>query len=117
MSVNPLDINPFTATWSAQGHTLCLGQWHITYQDLKVTLPLEIAENDMQTRGNFSYLFPDEEEFIEGLTLEEWSEKNIDWLIDVFTQHNIPTDVQHVSWFYQAVNEQDWRCSSCGGCI
>ena len=109
--------NPFTAKWSAQGHTLCLGQWHISYNGLPVALPKQQAENDMGTLGNFSYLFPDDDEFIEGKPLEEWVDDNIDWLMPVFEQHGIPLTPETIEWFYQAVNLQDWRCSSCGGCI
>ena len=110
-------MNPFTAKWSAEGHTLCLGKWHITYLGLPLTLPLKQAENDMGTLGNFSYLYPDDEAYIEGKPLEEWVEDNIDWLMEVFEQHGIPLTSDLIEFFYQAVNDQDWRCSSCGGCI
>lgn len=109
--------NPFTAKWSAQGHTLCLGHWHITYQGITIVLPEPHAINDMNTRGNFSWMFPDEDEFIEGLAFPEWLEVNVDWLLELFQKYNIPTDPHHFECFYQAVNQQDWRCSSCGGCI
>ncbi|WP_088331058.1 hypothetical protein [Lacimicrobium sp. SS2-24] len=109
--------NPFTAKWSAQGHTLCLGHWVIHYQGLPITLPSERAENDMDTYGNFSYLFPDEDDFIEGTPEVEWIEQNIHWLAEVFEQHRIPLDEEHLCWFYRAVNAADWRCGSCGGCI
>lgn len=109
--------NPFKAKWSTQGHSLCLGHWQISYLDLPLTLPRKQAEADMGTYGNFSYVFPDEDEFIEGEPFEVWLDLNIDWLIDVFEQHNIPIEPQYFEWFYQTVNVQDWRCSSCGGCM
>lgn len=108
--------NPFIAKWSAQGHTLCLGHWQITYLGLPVIIPKPYVENDMGTYGNFSYFYPDEDEYIEGLAFPAWLEKNIEWLLDVFEQYNIPTDAEYFEYFYQAVNSQDWRCSSCGGC-
>ena len=108
--------NPFTAKWSAQGHTLCLGHWQITFQGLPVILPSARAENDMGTRANFSYFYPDDDDFIEGQALAGWVDSNIDWLADVFEQHKIPLNEQHITWFYQEVNAADWRCSSCGGC-
>lgn len=109
--------NPFSANWSAQGHSLCLGHWQITYLDLPLILPQPQAENDMGTRANFSYFYPDDDDYIEGLAFEDWLEENVDWLLTVFEQHNIPTEAEYFVWFYQAVNAQDWRCSSCGGCM
>lgn len=109
--------NPFIARWSAAGHTLCLGHWQISYLDQAIVLPDKIANHDMNTRGNFSWMFPDEAEFIEGLGFEDWLEDNVEWLSDVFIQHDIPLDAEHFLHFYQAVNSEDWRCSSCGGCI
>lgn len=110
-------VNPFVAKWSAKGNTLCLGHWQISYCGLPLTLPSVIADNHMNSFGNFSFLFPDEPEYEEGLAIEEWLEENAHWLMEVFELHQIPFNEEYVLWFYQAVNEQDWRCSSCGGCI
>ena len=109
--------NPFKAHWTAQGHTLCLGHWEISYREKPLTLPPKVRDNHMNTRGIFSFLFPDDEDYTEGLVLERWISENFDWLEQVFGQCNISLDEQHVAWFYQAVNQQDWRCGSCGGCI
>ncbi len=109
--------NPFEAKWSTQGHSLCLGHWQIKYNGLELILPEKQANNEMNTRGNFSWMFADDDDFIEGLCLEDWVEENIDWLLDVFERHNIPQQPQYIEWFYQAVNEQDWTCNSCGGCL
>lgn len=109
--------NPFSAKWSSEGHTLCLGHWQITYLGNNLTLPDKQASSEMKTRGNFSWMFPDDDEFIEGLTLEEWVEENIDWLVEVFELHGIPTEPEYIEYFYNAVNAQDWSCNSCGGCI
>lgn len=109
--------NPFKATWSAQGHTLCLGRWHICFHDEVLELPAVQAENHMDTRGIYSWLFPDDEEFTEGMELAEWIEHQAEWLVPLFERYNIPFDEQHVEWFYLAVNKNDWRCGSCGGCM
>ncbi len=108
--------NPFKAKWSSQGHTLCLGHWQITFQGLPIILPTKQAENNMGTYGNFSYFYPDDDTFIEGTPFEDWIELNIEWLLNVFERHQIPTEADYFAFFYQAVNTQDWRCSSCGGC-
>ena len=109
--------NPFTAKWSAKGHTLCLGHWAITYKGLPLILPNSQRENHMDTYGIFSWLFPDDEDYAEGLMLEDWIEHNADWLLTTFERHDVPFDEVHIGWFYDAVNQEDWRCGSCGGCI
>ena len=109
--------NPFTARWSSEGHTLCLGHWDIHYKGVPLVLPKDKQNEDMDTYGNFSWLYPDDDEFVEGTPLEDWIEQNADWLLDVFKQHNIPTTPENITWFYLAVNTSDWRCSSCGGCL
>lgn len=82
-----------------------------------MVLPEKIRENHMNTYGIFSFLFPDDEDFAEGLELEQWITENFDWIEALFCKHEVPLDEQHVQWLYEAVNEQDWRCGSCGGCI
>ena len=109
--------NPFTARWTAQGHTLCLGHWEICFDQQLLELPSAKAENHMDTRGIFSWLFPDDEEYIEGLEIHEWIEEQANWLVPLFERYDIPFDEQHVEWFYEAVNQNDWRCGSCGGCL
>ena len=109
--------NPFRAVWSEQGHTICLGHWEIRYRGEPLDLPSERQTEDMGTFGIFSFLFPDDPEFAEGLEEEEWVLENIDWLTELFHANGIPVDEEHLRWFYHAVNNQDWRCGSCGGCI
>lgn len=113
----PISNNPFKANWSAQGHSLCLGHWAISFEGHSIKLPSKQADNHMNTLGNFSWLDPDDDAYIEGIPFEDWIEQNADWLSDVFEQHAINFDEQHIKWFYDAVNQSDWRCSSCGGCI
>ncbi|TVO76624.1 hypothetical protein [Sedimenticola selenatireducens] len=108
--------NPFTAAWSEQGHLICLGRWEISYQGRPLEIPQPKAEEDMGTYGIYSFLYPDDPEFAEGLNEDDWVLENIDWLSDLFIENDIPIDEQHARWFYQAVNGSDWRCGSCGGC-
>lgn len=109
--------NPFHAVWSEQGHTICLGHWEIRYQGRPLALPGGRREEDMGTFGIYSFLFPDDPEFAEGLDEEEWILENIDWLTELFVANDIPVEESHLRWFYKAVNREDWRCGSCGGCI
>ncbi|MDF2177413.1 hypothetical protein P2G88_04030 [Aliiglaciecola sp. CAU 1673] len=109
--------NPFSARWSAKGHTLCLGHWIIHYRGAVLVLPDKQAENDMDTFGNFSFLFPDDDAYLEGTEEDDWIVENLEWMLPLFETHGIPLDESHLRWFYQAVNAADWRCASCGGCI
>lgn len=109
--------NPFEARWTAQGHTLCLGHWQITYQGKPLALADIQLERDMGTWGVYDPIFDDDPEYSEGLKEDDWIIANIEWLSDLFAAHQIPIDEQHMRWFFQAVDEQDWRCGSCGGCM
>ena len=109
--------NPFKVSWSAKGNTLCLGHWEISYLDLPVVLPRARRDQDMGTENIYNYLDPDYELYREGLNEDDWIVENIEWLSDMFIEHNIPLEEEIIRAFYQAVNKEDWRCGSCGGCI
>ena len=109
--------NPFTARWTAQGSSLCLGHWEISYLGHLLEIDSERKEKDMGTYAIYSFIFPDDDVFAEGLPEDAWIIENEDWLIGLFTTNNIPPDEKHFRWFCQAVNKSDWRCGSCGGCI
>ena len=82
-----------------------------------MTLPRERQQEEMGTFGIFSYLYPDDPEFAEGLEEEDWILENMEWVSTLFELNQIPLDPQYLRWFYQALNREDWRCGSCGGCI
>ena len=109
--------NPFNASWSSKGNTLCLGHWDITYLGLPVVLPIERRDKDMGTNNIYNFMDPEDELYREGLMEDDWIVENIDLLSDVFIEHNIPLEEETMRAFYQAVNKEDWRCGSCGGCI
>ncbi len=109
--------NPFHANWTSKGNTLCLGHWEIEYEGLPLVLPEPRAEKDMGTKGIYNFMDPDDELFLEGLDEDEWIVENMEWLSDVFIQSNIPLEEENFRAFYRAVNKEDWRCGSCGGCI
>ncbi len=116
MSTNNIE-NPFTASWSEKGNMLCNGHWQISYDDMPFILPKAREGEYMGTWGIYSFIYDDDPDFAEGLTEDDWIVENADWLVPLFLEQGIPTDKQHLSWFYQAVNKDDWRCGSCGGCI
>ena len=109
--------NPFTANWTSKGHTLCLGHWEISYNGLPLTLPAERRDKDMGTQNIYNFMDPEDELYLEGLDENDWILANMDWLSDLFIQYNIPLEEEYMRAFYQAVNPEDWRCGSCGGCI
>jgi hypothetical protein len=109
--------NPFAARWTQTGNNLCLGHWDITYEGRPLDVKPPHSEDDMGTYGIFSYIFPDDPELAEGLDEDDWILENIIWVSDLFGRHDIPIDEAHMRWFYRAVNANDWRCGSCGGCL
>ncbi|MBT3346994.1 MAG: hypothetical protein HOM84_00940 [Thiotrichales bacterium] len=108
--------NPFSAAWSSKGDTICLGHWELSYQDLSIELPAEKRDDDLGTYGIYSYIYPDDPDFAEGLKESDWILENMEWLAQLFDRYKIPLDEKHLSWLYQALNLEDWRCGSCGGC-
>ncbi|HDX0984067.1 TPA: hypothetical protein RNW88_000512 [Pasteurella multocida] len=109
--------NPFIANWTSKGNTLCLGHWEIQYLNTTLILPPERREKDMGTQGIYYFIDPEDRLYLEGLDEDDWILANIDWLSDVFIQANIPLEEPYLRQFYQAVNQEDWRCGSCGDCL
>jgi len=115
--VKTVSDNPFHALWTQKGHQLCTGHWEITYLELPIELPFERRACDMETWGIYSFIYEDDPDYAEGLPEEEWIVANIEWLQTLFEDYNIPFDKAHLQYFYQAINPEDWRCGSCGGCL
>ena len=51
--------NPFNASWSSKGNTLCLGHWDISYLGLPVVLPIERRDKDMGTNNIYNFMDPE----------------------------------------------------------
>jgi hypothetical protein len=86
-------MNPFTAHWTATGNNLCLGHWEIKHLGQLLTLDAARLAEDMGTFGTFgifSFIFPDDEDYAEGLPEDEWIAENAAWLSELFAAHNIP---------------------------
>lgn len=110
-------VNPFTAKWSRNGNLLCHGHWIIRWMDKPVELPESRREKDMGTWAIYSIIDPDDETFAQGLEEDAWIIENVDWLTDLFYDYGIALETENYRYFYQAVNKQDWRCTSCAGCM
>lgn len=115
--MSPSAPNPFNARWTATGNNLCLGHWEISHLGKPLALHTQQRDHDMGTHGIYSYIFPDDEDFAEGLDEDAWIKANAGWLTELFRRTDIPADAAHMRWFFQAVNPHDWRCGSCGGCL
>lgn len=110
-------VNPFSARWSRGGNLLCHGHWIISWHEKPLELPESRREKDMGTWAIYSIIDPDDETFAQGLAEDEWIIENVEWLTDLFFDCDIPLETENYRFFYQAVNRQDWRCTSCAGCM
>lgn len=106
------------ANWSGSYPCLCSGKWSLEVNGVDVTcyIPKEIINEPMDTLGEYeSWHFEDWtevfEDYVDGLNCNEWIEKNKYWL-DIITD-----DVDVQTEIFNAINAEDWRYGSCGGCI
>ena len=113
-----------TAKWTGQYPAKCCGEWHISVDGEEMPLPEDIRRSHMNTQGSYSGWYFDDwlEQFYtydDGVEFGEWSKNNANWIKDGFDQLGV-TDlvtIDDVRMLYDAINENDWRHNSCGGCI
>lgn len=107
------------AEWSGSFPCLCSGKWTLYVDDVDVSdkIPEELRTWEMGTYGDYyTWHFGDDygevwETYEDGLEQDEWINENKKWLDTISTDY--VTQVQ----IYKAINEEDWRHNSCGGCI
>ena len=107
------------AKWSGSYPHLCRGTWTLIVNGINVThcIPKEIRHSDMNTFGIYQTWYFDRgwhvvfENYEDGLHRDLWIKENKYWL-DTITK-DIDTQVE----IFNAINEQDFRLKSCGGCI
>ncbi len=80
--------------------------------------PLERRDKDMGTNNVYNFMDPEDELYREGLMEDDW----IGWKTSIGSRMFLSStisllDEETMRAFYQAVNKEDWRCGSCGGCI
>lgn len=63
------------------------------------------------TGRGFAHCVGEWESYDDGLKQDEWIESNKYWLDE------ITTDIEIQCQIFKAINEQDFRPNSCGGCI
>lgn len=106
------------ATWSGSYPCLCFGEWTLIVGGKNVSdkIPKNLKNSSMNTYGkyqswyfeNWSEVF---EDYVDGLNCNDWIAENKEWLDDISTDISIQREI------FDAINEQDFRSRSCGGCI
>lgn len=106
------------AKWTGSYPCLCHGEWelYVNGKDVSDKIPEDLREDSMNTYGEYqSWHFEDWEEifdsYYDGLKQDEWIESNKYWLDE------ITTDIDVQRQIFKAINEEDFRTNSCGGCI
>lgn len=106
------------AKWSGSYPALCHGEWSLSLngEDVSGFIPEELKTSPMGTVGvyekwhfeNWSAIF---ESYEDGLDCDEWINENQYWL------DRITTDAKTQKEIFYAIEEEDFRCGSCGGCV
>lgn len=106
------------AKWSGSFPSLCHGEWTLIVDGRNVSdyIPDELRNSSMNTFGVYSSwhfegwmeVFDD---YTDGLMCDEWIEANKYWL------DNITRDYVAQVEIFNAINKEDFRSGSCGGCI
>lgn len=107
------------AKWSGSYPCLCFGKWTLIVNNIDVSnlIPKELRESSMNTYGTYSSWYftgsweVQTEYYEDGLYCEDWIKENKNWLDKISTDNSIQEQI------YEAINKQDFRSGSCGGCI
>lgn len=107
------------AHWSGSWPALCCGEWSLKVNGKDVTdkIPENLRNQDMNTYGTYQRWYFDDnwieqyEDYESGQEYDEWIESNKYWLDTITTDYKTQHEI------YEAINAEDFRHSSCGGCI
>lgn len=116
-------IDGLYVEWTGCYPCLCSGEWIIKYKGQKLNIPEDIKHDHMNTYGQYSRWYFDEEYceydeyYYDGLEKNEWIVENYEWVVPMFNEFDIPVTPSLLSNLYHQINEEDWRSGSCGGCI
>ena len=115
-------VNNFKAEWSGGWPALCFGEWNISYNEKALTIPEENKTQPMNTYNTYqSWHFEDWEEVFEsnegGLYFDEWIMENHSWVDSAFDKLEIEKFEANYKDLYDAIQSEDFRHGSCGGCI
>lgn len=110
-------MNQVSANWSGGYPTLCFGEWtlEIDGENVSDKIPVDLKNSPMNTAGTYSLLVnvitEEFKDYEDGLEADDWINENNDWL------DNITKDYALKERIFYAIQEQDFRPGSCGGCI
>lgn len=106
------------AKWSGSYPCLCNGKWTLIVdgEDVSEKIPEELRNTDMGTFGTYSSwhfenwmeVFND---YVDGSVCEDWIKENKYWLKTITSDESIYPRI------FDAINKEDFRSGSCGGCI
>lgn len=106
------------AKWSGKWPCLCHGEWTLIIDGIDVSdkVPEELRDGSMNTYGDYKrWRFTNWDvkwsSYTNGLECDEWIETNLEWL------KTITEDKTVMEQIYDAINAEDFRAGSCGGCI
>lgn len=106
------------AYWTGKYPNLCSGTWELYKdgKDISNMIPEELRHSEMNTFGTYNdWYFEDWDviwnKYTDGLDCSDWIKENDYWL------SKITADKHEKKAIFDAIQEEDWRYSSCGGCI
>lgn len=107
------------AKWSGKWPCLCHGKWTLIIDGVDVSnnIPKELKDSPMNTYGVYKHWYFSKDwddiwgHYEDGMFYDEWIEANLEWL------KTITEDKTVMEQIYDAINAEDFRVGSCGGCI
>lgn len=102
--------------WTGGGYSLCSGEWIIRIDGELVELPEDVRTFPMYTKGEHRRWYFDSnfdenwEYYVDGMEFPEWIAQN-KWASDLLSEEG------DQRLLYELIQEQDFRCGECGGCI
>jgi hypothetical protein len=111
----------FKVKWTGKPNMLCRGEWVILKdgKDVSSFIPDNKRYWEMGTAGTYQAwsigysdtYHPYTVEYQDGFGCEDWIDINFDWLEDICSSK------EEMEELYHAIQENDWREGSCGGCF
>lgn len=106
------------AKWTGKYPNLCSGEWilKVNNKDVSYLIPEELRNEPMNTYRTYKHWYFNNwqakwDSYEDGSFCDEWLEENEYWLEKISTDPFVWVEI------YEAINSQDWRYGSCGGCI
>lgn len=121
-------VNRWEVKWTGRCPNLCSGRWEISLDGIFLNkhIPFDVLKNHMNTFGEYWEINLYDEEnpdsYFEGLEFEDWIKENVHWIYDMLISEKVCQADMNVTYqdlkdLFSAIQQQDWRRHSCGGCI